>query len=305
MAATELEDKMAAFYDGKYDILVSTAIVESGLDIPTANTMIVHRADMFGLAQLYQLRGRVGRSKARAYALFTIPANRQITPQADKRLKVLQSLDTLGAGFQLASHDLDIRGAGNLLGDEQSGHIKEVGYELYQQMLADAIAALKAGITEPVEEAWSPAITIGAPVTIPEHYVPDLQLRLQLYRRLATMEEETEIESFAAEMIDRFGPLPEEVQDLLKLVAIKALCRRAHVEKVEAGPKGVIVGFRGDCFADPAGLVRFVAQQGRDAKVRPDMRVVFMRDFETIQARLEGARQILRTLVGLAEKKAA
>jgi transcription-repair coupling factor (superfamily II helicase) len=296
---------MAAFYDGKYDILVSTAIVESGLDIPTANTMIVHRADMFGLAQLYQLRGRVGRSKARAYALFTIPANRQITPQADKRLKVLQSLDTLGAGFQLASHDLDIRGAGNLLGDEQSGHIKEVGYELYQQMLADAIAALKAGITEPAEEAWSPSITIGAPVTIPEHYVPDLQLRLQLYRRLATMEEETEIESFAAEMIDRFGPLPEEVQDLLKLVAIKALCRRADVEKVEAGPKGVIVGFREDSFANPAGLVRFVAQQGSDAKVRPDMRVVFMRDFDTIPGRLEGTRQILRTLVGLAEKKAA
>jgi transcription-repair coupling factor (superfamily II helicase) len=305
LAATELEDKMAAFYDGKYDILVSTAIVESGLDIPTANTMIVHRADMFGLAQLYQLRGRVGRSKARAYALFTIPANRQITPQAEKRLKVLQSLDTLGAGFQLASHDLDIRGAGNLLGDEQSGHIKEVGYELYQQMLADAIAALKAGITEPVQEVWSPSITIGAPVTIPEHYVPDLQLRLQLYRRLATMEEDAEIESFAAELIDRFGPLPDEVQDLLKLVAIKALCRRAHVEKVEAGPKGVIVAFREDSFANPAGLVRFVAQQGSDAKVRPDMRVVFMRDFDTVPARLEGTRQILRTLVGLAEKKAA
>jgi transcription-repair coupling factor (superfamily II helicase) len=172
-------------------------------------------------------------------------------------------------------------------------------------MLADAIAALKAGITGPVEEAWSPSITIGAPVTIPEHYVPDLQLRLQLYRRLATMEEETEIESFAAELIDRFGPLPEEVQDLLKLVAIKALCRRAHVEKVEVGPKGVIVGFREDSFANPAGLVRFVAQQGSDAKVRPDMRVVFMREFETIEARLEGSRQILRTLVGLAEKKAA
>src|SRR5437763_13919912 len=138
MAATELENKMAAFYDAKYDILVSTAIVESGLDIPTANTMIVHRADMFGLAQLYQLRGRVGRAKTRAYALFTLPVNRTLTVQAERRLKVLQSLDTLGAGFQLASHDLDIRGAGNLLGDEQSGHIKEVGYELYQQMLEEA-----------------------------------------------------------------------------------------------------------------------------------------------------------------------
>ena len=145
MAATELEDIMTAFYDGQYDVLLSTSIVESGLDIPTANTLIVHRADMFGLAQLYQLRGRVGRSKARAYALFTVPAEKVLTEQAERRLKVLQSLDTLGAGFQLASHDLDIRGAGNLLGEEQSGHIKEVGYELYQQMLEEAVAALKAG----------------------------------------------------------------------------------------------------------------------------------------------------------------
>ena len=141
MAAGQLEDVMTAFYEGKYDVLLSTTIVESGLDIPTANTLIVHRADMFGLAQLYQLRGRVGRSKTRAYALFTVPANKPLTVQAERRLKVLQSLDTLGAGFQLASHDLDIRGAGNLLGDEQSGHIKEVGYELYQQMLEEAVAA--------------------------------------------------------------------------------------------------------------------------------------------------------------------
>ncbi len=163
MAAGQLEDVMTAFYEGKFDVLLSTTIVESGLDIPTANTLIVHRADMFGLAQLYQLRGRVGRSKARAYALFTTPANRQLTAQAEQRLKVLQSLDTLGAGFQLASHDLDIRGAGNLLGDAQSGHIKEVGYELYQQMLEDAVTALKAGIEDLPEEAWSPTIALGAP----------------------------------------------------------------------------------------------------------------------------------------------
>ncbi len=305
MSATELEEKMSAFYDGKYDILVSTAIVESGLDIPTANTMIVHRADMFGLGQLYQLRGRVGRSKTRAYALFTVPAKRQITPQAEKRLKVLQSLDTLGAGFQLASHDLDIRGAGNLLGDEQSGHIKEVGYELYQQMLTDAIEALKAGDEEPAEELWSPTITVGAPVTIPESYIEDLQLRLQLYRRLSSVAEEAEIESFAAEMIDRFGPLPPEVEQLMEIVAIKALARQAHVEKVEAGPKGVIVAFRDNSFANPAGLVRFVAEQGSRAKVRPDMKIVFSGDFDETHERLEGARRILRTLVALARKKAA
>ena len=248
---------------------------------PTANTLIVWRADMFGLAQLYQLRGRVGRSKTRAYALFTTPANRTITPQAQKRLEVLQSLDTLGAGFQLASHDLDIRGAGNLLGDEQSGHIKEVGYELYQQMLSDAITLLKAGVEEPQEEAWSPTIAIGAPVTIPEDYVADLTLRLQLYRRLSTLETDEDIEAFAAEMIDRFGPMPPEVEQLFEIVAIKALCRRAHVEKVDAGPKGVIVSFRDNHFADPAGLVRYVSEQGAAAKVRPDMRIVFIREFDT------------------------
>ncbi len=303
MAATELEERVGAFYDGKYDVLVSTNIVESGLDIPTANTLIVYRADMFGLAQLYQLRGRVGRSKTRAYAFFTTPVNRTITPQAQKRLEVLQSLDTLGAGFQLASHDLDLRGAGNLLGDEQSGHIREVGYELYQQMLNETIAALKAGGGEAVEETWSPLITLGTPVTIPEHYVEDLDLRLQLYRRLATLDDEAEIESFAAEMIDRFGPMPDEVNQLMVLVGVKALCRHAHVEKVEAGPKGIIVGFRNNSFANPAGLVRYIAKQGSDAKVRPDMKIVFIGDFERAKDRLDGARKILRDLVQIAEKK--
>ncbi|MDB5572398.1 MAG: mfd [Hyphomicrobiales bacterium] len=305
MSATELEERMSAFYDGKYDVLVATAIVESGLDIPTANTLIVHRADMFGLGQLYQLRGRVGRSKTRAYALFTLPPNRTLTPQAEKRLKVLQSLDTLGAGFQLASHDLDIRGAGNLLGDEQSGHIKEVGYELYQQMLQDAVEALKAGAEDVQEEAWSPSITVGTPVMIPEEYITDLGVRLNLYRRLSTLMDDEEIESFAAEMIDRFGPLPPEVSQLLKLTSIKALCRKAHVEKVDAGPKGVIVAFRDNSFANPAGLVRYVTEQGHRAKVRPDMKIVFMRDFDGPEERLEGARRILRALADIAGKKAA
>ncbi|HYA81662.1 MAG TPA: TRCF domain-containing protein, partial [Methylocystis sp.] len=305
MAASELEEKMSAFYDGSYDVLLSTSIVESGLDIPNANTLVVWRADMFGLAQLYQLRGRVGRGKTRAYALFTTPINRSITPQAQKRLEVLQSLDTLGAGFQLATHDLDIRGAGNLLGEEQSGHIKEVGYELYQQMLGDAIALLKAGVEEPEEEAWSPTIAIGAPVTIPESYVGDLTLRLQLYRRLSTLETDEDIESFAAEMSDRFGKAPPEVDQLLKVVAIKALCRRAHVEKVDAGPKGVIIGFKDNSFADPAGLVRYVSEQGSRAKVRPDMKIVFIREFENLKERLDGVRNILRTLAGMSAKQGA
>jgi transcription-repair coupling factor (superfamily II helicase) len=300
MPSTVLDDIMSAFYDGKYDLLLSTTIIESGLDIPTANTLIVHRADRFGLSQLYQLRGRVGRSKSRAYALFTLP-ERKITPQAERRLKVLQSLDTLGAGFQLASHDLDIRGAGNLLGDEQSGHIKEVGFELYQQMLEEAVTSLKAGITAPVADRWSPQITIGTPVMIPEGYVADLPVRLALYRRLAEIEDEREIEAFGAEMADRFGKLPVEVEHLLQIVAIKALCRRANVEKIEAGPKGAVVSFRDNTFANPDRLVAFIREQGPSARVRPDMKVVFFEDWPTPERRLKGAAVILRRLVQLAQ----
>jgi transcription-repair coupling factor (superfamily II helicase) len=305
MPPTVLEDVMSAFYDGKYDVLLSTAIVESGLDIPTANTLVVHRADRFGLAQLYQLRGRVGRSKARAFALFTLPVNRRMTPQAERRLKVLQSLDTLGAGFQLASHDLDIRGAGNLLGEEQSGHIKEVGYELYQQMLEEAVASLKAGIAEPVADRWSPQITIGMPVLIPEDYVADLSVRLALYRRLADLEDERDIDAFAAELVDRFGKLPDEVEHLLDTVKIKALCRRANVAKIDTGPKGAVISFRDDRFANPEGLVAYIRQQGPRARVRPDMKVVLFEDWEKPEERLRGAAVILRDLVRLAERAKA
>ena len=304
-ATTQLEDTMTAFYDGKIDVLLSTNIVESGLDIPTANTLIVHRADMFGLAQLYQLRGRVGRSKLRAYALFTLPEKKKITAQAERRLKVLQSLDTLGAGFQLASHDLDIRGAGNLLGDEQSGHIKEVGFELYQQMLEEAVMSLKAGIAEPVADRWSPQIAIGTPVLIPEDYVTDLPVRLGLYRRLADVENEQEIEAFGAELVDRFGALPEEVEHLLKIVAIKGLCRRANVEKIETGPKGAVLSFRDSTFANPEGLIAFIGKQGASARVRPDMKVVLFYDWEKPAQRLHGTTAVLRNLVRIAEQAKA
>jgi transcription-repair coupling factor (superfamily II helicase) len=303
MPPTQLDDIMSAFYDGKFDVLLSTTIIESGLDIPRANTLIVHRADMFGLAQLYQLRGRVGRSKLRAYALLTLSASKPMTPQAERRLKVLQSLDTLGAGFQLASHDLDLRGAGNLLGDEQSGHIKEVGFELYQQMLEEAVMSLKAGMTAPVADRWSPQITIGTPVLIPEEYVADLSVRLGLYRRLAEIEDERDIDAFAAELVDRFGPLPDEVKHLLQVVAIKALCRRANVEKIEAGPKGVVLAFRDNMFANPEGLVGFIRES--DARVRPDQKVVFFEDWETPEERLKGSAAMLRKLASLAAQAKA
>jgi transcription-repair coupling factor (superfamily II helicase) len=305
MAPTVIEDIMSAFYDGKYDVLLSTTIIESGLDIPNANTLIVHRADMFGLAQLYQLRGRVGRSKLRAYALFTLPAQQKITAQAEKRLTVLQSLETLGAGFQLASHDLDIRGAGNLLGEEQSGHIKEVGFELYQSMLEEAIVNLKAGVAEPAADRWSPQITVGMPVLIPEDYVSDLPVRLSLYRRLADLETDDAIDNFAAELRDRFGVLPDEVRYLFKVAAIKAYCRRANVEKVDAGPKGAVIAFRDNSFAQPERLVAFIRQHGQAARVRPDMKVVFFQDWETPEERLSGTTDILRQLAHLAESKKA
>ncbi len=302
MSATQLEEVMTAFYDGSYDVLLSTTIVESGLDVPTANTLIVHRADMFGLAQLYQIRGRVGRAKARAYAYLTTPAEKTLTPAAEKRLRVLQSLDSLGAGFQLASHDLDQRGGGNLLGDEQSGHIKEIGVELYQQMLEDAVAELREDTAHAVaSRAWSPAINAGAAVLIPEDYVPDLNVRLAIYRRLSEAEKLEDREALAAEMIDRFGPLPEEAGQLLKVVGVKGLCRQANVEKIDVGPKGAVVGFRGDDFAQPAALMALIARRAADWKLRPDHKLVVKGEFDTPEARLAAAERIVADLVKIAQ----
>jgi transcription-repair coupling factor (superfamily II helicase) len=302
MASRELDSVMNAFYDRRYDLLLSTSIVESGLDIPTANTLIVDRADMFGLAQLYQLRGRVGRSKVRAYAYFNIPADARLTPAAEKRLRVLQSLDTLGAGFMLASHDLDIRGAGNLLGEEQSGHIREVGFELYQSMLEEAVLALKGGEGVVIEDQWSPRINLGTSVLIPEDYVPDLQVRLGLYRRLSAVESHDAIEAFAAELIDRFGALPEEVRHLLDIVEIKALCRQAGVEQIDAGSKGAVISFRNKSFANPEGLIAFIREGGTGVKLQPDHRLIYYADWETPEERLQGTRDLLRRLVDIASQ---
>jgi len=307
LSAGTLEDVMSAFYDGKYDVLLSTAIVESGLDIANANTLIVHRADMFGLAQLYQLRGRVGRSKTRAYAYFTTPNGEKLTPGAEKRLKVLQSLDTLGAGFSLASHDLDIRGAGNLLGEEQSGHIREVGFELYQSMLEEAIVAMKGGDLGEAADQWSPQISLGTAVLIPETYVSDLPLRLGLYRRLSTLDQRADIDGFAAELVDRFGELPDEVRQLLDVVEIKGLARRAGVQSVDAGPKGAIIGFRKNQFANPAGLVAFMQKSRGVVKLQSDHKLVFKADWESAAERLKGVRALVSELADVAgaAKKAA
>ena len=302
MTPTDLEDVMGAFDEGSYDVLLSTNIIESGLDIPTANTMIVHRADMFGLAQLYQLRGRIGRSKLRAYAYLTLPAGKTLTPTAQRRLEVMQTLDQLGAGFTLASHDLDLRGAGNLLGDEQSGHIREVGVELYQHMLEEAIAASRSGADRMGEapDEWTPQITIGTPVLIPEVYVGDLNVRLGLYRRIASLVDRREIDGFAAELVDRFGPLPAEVDNLLEIIAIKRLCRDAGVDKLEAGPKGAVIAFHDNRFANPAGLVAFLQEQAGTAKLRPDQRIVVIRGWDDTRERVRGVNALLRRLAEIA-----
>ncbi|MDD8021911.1 MAG: transcription-repair coupling factor [Paracoccaceae bacterium] len=308
MAAGELDDRMNAFYDGKFDVLLATTIVESGLDIPTANTMIIHRADMFGLSQLYQIRGRVGRSKARAYCYLTTKPRMPLTPQATKRLRLLGSLDSLGAGFSLASQDLDLRGAGNLLGEEQSGHIKEVGYELYQAMLEETIAKLKSGeLTEAGDDGeWSPQINLGVPVMIPEAFIPDLDVRLGLYRRLSGLTTKVELEGFAAELIDRFGPLPKEVNTLLLVVRIKAMCKRAHIARMDAGPKGATVQFHMDKFPNPAGLVEFMHAQNGMAKIQGN-KVVVRRDWGSDADKIKGAFAIARDLAEkvIAAKKAA
>ncbi|MGY6547387.1 MAG: transcription-repair coupling factor [Roseinatronobacter sp.] len=302
MAAGELDERMNAFYDGQYDVLLATSIVESGLDIPRANTMIVHRADMFGLAQLYQIRGRVGRSKTRAYCFLTTRPRAPLTPQAQRRLKLLASLDSLGAGFNLASHDMDLRGAGNILGEEQSGHIKEVGYELYQQMLEETIAKLRSGeiaSVEDLEGQWSPQINLGVPVLIPEDFVPDLDVRLGLYRRLSGLTSKVDLEGFAAELIDRFGKLPREVNTLLAVMRIKAECRRAGIAKLDAGPKGVTVQFHRDRFASPEGLVAFIQDEKGLARIK-DNRIIVQRDWSTEKDRVRGAFTIARDLANKA-----
>ncbi|WP_343565526.1 transcription-repair coupling factor [Kiloniella sp. b19] len=302
LAATDLEDVMTAFTDHQYDVLISTNIIESGIDIPSANTMIVHRSDMFGLSQLYQIRGRIGRSKIRGYCYLTLPTGKLLSKAAEKRLEVMQTLDSLGAGFTLASHDMDIRGAGNLLGDEQSGHIKEVGVELYQQMLEEAVASLRSSRAEEAAgqnegDTWSPTINIGTSVLIPDYYVADLNVRMGLYRRLSSLHEREEIDGFAAELIDRFGPLPDEVENLLQIMIIKGLCKQSSVEKIDAGPMGAVISFRNDTFANPAALIEWMQKEVGTVKIRPDQKLVYRRAWEDTSVRLKGVRMMMDELV--------
>ena len=299
MAASIVEKVMMQFTDRQYDILLSTQIIESGLDIPSANTMIIHRADQFGLAQLYQLRGRVGRSKIQSYAYLTYDAQKQLTENAQKRLEVMQTLDSLGAGFKLASYDLDIRGAGNLLGKEQSGHIRDVGVVLYQHMLEEAIANHQ-GDTIALEalkdEAWVPQINLGLAVMIPENYIKDLSVRMSLYQRLSPMRSEKDVESFAAELIDRFGAFPSEVDNLLETVKLKIACRHANIDKLDAGPSGFVLSFKDNKFNNPDGLLGYIAQNAGTVKLRPDHKIVVTRSLKDSADMMREGRKVAKML---------
>lgn len=293
MSPTHLEEVMCDFADGKADILLSTTIIESGIDLPKVNTMIIYRADMFGLAQLYQLRGRIGRSKLRGYCYFTVPNQKVLTPVAEKRLSILQALNQLGAGFSLANHDLDIRGAGNILGVEQSGHIKDVGIALYHHLLEEEINRIKArqagedvSVVAPSSD-WSVQILTGVPIIIPEKYVADLGVRLGLYKRIGSLKTVEEINDMREELIDRFGPIPEEVENLLKTVEIKQICILCGIERVEAGARGILIAFHNNTFKNVDKLMDFVTKQLGAIKIRPDQKLFIERDLTSYKVRLE------------------
>lgn len=302
MPVKQLESVMNDFADGKADMLLSTTIIESGIDMPTVNTMIVHRADMFGLAQLYQLKGRVGRAKLRGYCYFTVPKQKGLKPIAERRLNILQALDTLGAGFSLASHDMDIRGSGNILGEEQSGHIKEVGIALYEHMLEEEIRRIKAGEHEEEKARlsdWIPQITIGIPIMIPETYVRDLGVRLGLYKRIGEIKDKNAIIDMREELIDRFGKFPDEVDNLLKTVEIKILCREANIEKIDAGAKGFLISFRNNIFARPDRLIEFINRQFGAVKIRPDQKLFVEKNLESYVVRTETIKNYIGKIVSL------
>jgi len=280
MPSKQIEDRINDFYMGSYDVLISTTIIESGLDIPNANTLIIHRSDMFGLSQLYQIRGRVGRSKVKAYAYLTYKEHKKLGKKALKRLEVLQSLDSLGAGFNLASYDLEIRGSGNLLGEEQSGQIKEVGIELYQNMLEETIEELKNTNQKIKNNQWSPKISLPLSVFIPEDYISDLTIRMEIYKRLSSISVEEEIDEIAAELIDRFGSLPREVETLIDTIGLKNLCKQTNIEKIDCGKNGFLISFKNNTFSNPTELVKYIYKNKNYISIRPDQRLFVKLDQE-------------------------
>jgi transcription-repair coupling factor (superfamily II helicase) len=271
MGEGKLEEVMARFVNKELDVLLASSIIESGLDIPSANTIIVNRADHFGLAQLYQIRGRVGRSRERAYAYLLVPARRPVTKDAQKRLEVLQRFSELGAGFKIASHDLELRGAGNLLGKDQSGQIEAVGFELYSELLDEAVRELRG---EAPKEEVDPDVQLPVPAFIPDPYMPDVHQRLFFYKRLAQAGSDEELEEVRAEIVDRCGDPPEELEALLELMAVKVRLRALAIRALEAGPGRLVFTLGETAALDPFLLAKRVQASGGTLKLTPDMKLV-------------------------------
>jgi transcription-repair coupling factor (superfamily II helicase) len=284
MPSKEIEDTMMNFYEGKSNILIATSIIENGLDIPNANTIFIYNADMFGLGQLYQLKGRVGRSNKRAYAYYLLNSNSQISSNAEKRLYAIQSLEGLGAGFSLAAYDLDIRGAGNLLGDEQSGQIKEVGISLYQQMLNEAVSDLKGESID--KNIIIPQINLQASALIPDNYILDLSIRLQTYRRLGNLKYNSEFDDLTIELIDRFGSIPKEVKYLIKVMKIKINCSEMGIERIDSGINGATLELANEGYINPEKFINWMQKSKHDIKVRTDNKIILRLKWSSIDERL-------------------
>ena len=295
LSSSALDKIMNDFYDHKFDILLSTSIIESGLDISSANTIIVDRAEMFGLSQLHQIRGRVGRSEIESYAYFIASSNKKLSAAASRRLEILASLNSLGSNFSIASHDLDNRGSGNLLGDEQSGHIKEIGIELYQRMLAEAVEQLQKDKSVEFSSEWSPIINLGISIQIPQNYLEDEGLRLDLYRQISIIDEEEEWAVFAQSISDRFGPPPQEVLQLFEIIKIKQLAKKAHISKIDFGEKGFVISFKDKKPLCHTALIDFIAfEREFESKLKPDGKLFLgFRPFNNVVDRLGSIKKVL------------
>lgn len=298
MPERELEQVMLDFHRQRFNVLVCTTIIESGIDIPSANTIIINRADRFGLAQLHQLRGRVGRSHHRAYAYLLVPEPRAMTSDARKRLEALASLEELGAGFTLATHDLEIRGAGELLGDEQSGQIQQIGFGLYSELLERAVNALKSGKVPDFDltSDHETEVILHAPALIPEDYLPDVHTRLTLYKRIASARDETALRELKVEMIDRFGLLPDPLQQLFAITGLKLVATPMGIRKLEFGPAGGRVLFREQPDINPSALIQLIQTQPRIYKLDGQEKLRINREFENFAERLDAARHLLAAL---------
>jgi len=298
MRERDLEQVMLDFYHRRANLLLCTTIIESGIDVPTANTIIIDRADRFGLAQLHQLRGRVGRSHHQAYAYLITPPKNAMTSDAKKRLEAIESLEDLGAGFVLATHDLEIRGAGELLGEGQSGQIQEIGFALYMELLERAVAALRAGKSPELERPLhhGPELDLHVPSLLPEAYLPDVHARLVLYKRISAVETETELDDLQAETVDRFGLLPEAAKNLFRIARLRIAAARLEIERLDVSPAGGSVTFAATTPIDPGALIVMVQRSGRSMRFDGPSKLRFTGQHDEPEKRFDAADRLLGAL---------